>query len=85
MRFWILLAAVVGYHIEDVWFYLIIYRHYRPEYPGMVVQAIFCPGLLFFGVGLVGRLTNALIYGIIVYAVLLAIAKIKQIRTQDSN
>jgi hypothetical protein len=57
MRFWILLAAVIGYHIEDVWDYLLIYRHYHPEYPGMVVQAVFCPGVFFF-VGLFSRLAT---------------------------
>jgi len=85
MRFWILLAAVIGYHIEDVWLYLLIYRHYHPEYPGMVVQAIFCPGFLFFRVGLFARLTNALVYGIIAYVMFLTITKIKQIRPQDSK
>ena len=84
MRFWILLAVVIGYHIEDVWLYLLIFRHYRPEYPGMVVQAIFCPGVVLFG-GLMGRPTNAIIYGVIAYVVLLVISKIKRLRSQDSN
>jgi hypothetical protein len=81
VRFWILLAAVIGYHVEDVWDYLLIFRHYRPEYPGMVVQAIFCPGALLFG-GLIGRLANALVYAVIAYVALLAINKIKRTRPQ---
>jgi len=47
MRFWILLAALVGYHVQDVWDFLIIWKHYRPEYPAMVIYAIFSPGWLF--------------------------------------
>jgi len=77
MRFWILLAALVGYHIPDVWSFLIIWKHYRPEYPGMVVYAIVSPGSLLFHSSLFVGLTNAATYGVIAYLVLLTIAKFR--------
>jgi hypothetical protein len=80
MRFWILLAALIGYHVPDVWNFLIIWEHYRPEYPGMVVYAIVSPGWLFFHSSLFIGLTNAVIYGMIAYLVSLAIAKLRKSR-----
>ena len=80
MRFWILLAAVVGYHIPDVWLFLIMRKHYSPEYPGMVVYAIFSPGWLFFRSSLLIGVANALVYGVIAYLVLLAVAKFRKFR-----
>jgi hypothetical protein len=80
MRFWILLAALIGYHIPDVWNFLRIWKHYRPEYPGMVVYAIVSPGWLFFHSSLFVGLANAAVYGLIAYLVLLAIAKVRKFR-----
>jgi hypothetical protein len=77
MRFWILLAALIGYHIPDVWDFLTVWKHYRPEYPGMVVYAIVSPGWLFFHSSLFVGLANAAVYGLIAYLVLLAIAKLR--------
>lgn len=71
MRFWILLAAVIGYHVQDVWYFLIISKHYRPEYQGMVVYAIFSPGWMLFHSGFLVGLANAAIYGVIAYLALL--------------
>jgi hypothetical protein len=78
MRFWILLAALVGYHIQDVWDFLIIWKHYRPEYPAMVVYAIFSPGWLLFHSSLFIGLANAAVYGVIAYLVLLTVAKFRR-------
>jgi hypothetical protein len=78
MRFWTLLAALVGYHIPDVWNFLLIWKHYRPEYPGMVVYAIVSPGWLFFHSRLFVGLANATVYGVIAYLVLLTIARFRQ-------
>jgi len=78
MRFWILLAALAGYHIPDMWNFLIIWRHYRPEYPGMVVYAIVSPGSLLFRSSLFVGLANAAVYGVITYLLLLTIAKLRR-------
>jgi hypothetical protein len=80
MRFWILLAALVGYHIPDVWNFLVTWKRYRPEYPGMVVYAIFSPGWLFFHSRLFVGLANAVVYGVIAYLVLLTVAKVRKFR-----
>ncbi len=78
MRFWILLAAVIGYHVQDVWAFLIIWRHYRPEYQGMLVHAFFSPGSMLFHSGLFVGLTDAAVYGVITYLVLLSISKLRR-------
>jgi hypothetical protein len=78
MRFWILLAALVGYHIPDVWCFLIIWKHYRPEYPGMVVYAIVSPGWLLFHSRFFIGLANAVVYGLVAYLVLLTVAKFRR-------
>ncbi len=78
MRFWVLLAAVVGYHVHDLWTFLIIWKHYRPEYTGMVVYAIFSPGWLLFHSSLFIGLANAVTYGLIAYLVLLTLNKFRR-------
>jgi hypothetical protein len=78
MRFWILLAALIGYHIPDVWNFLITWRHYRPEYPGVVVYAIVSPGALLFRPSLFVGLANAAVYGVVAYLALLTIAKVRR-------
>jgi len=78
MRFWILLAALIGYHIQDVWYFLLIWKHYHPEYPGMVVHAIFSPGWLFFRSYLFVGLANAVVYGVVAYLILLTVAKFRR-------
>jgi hypothetical protein len=77
MRFWVLLAGVIGYHVQDVWNFLIIWKHYRPEYQGMVVYAILSPGSMLFRSSLFIGLTNASVYAVIAYLVLLSIAKLR--------
>ena len=71
MRFWILLAAVIGYHVQDVWYYLTFCKHYRPEYQGMLVYAIVAPGWMLFHSYLFIGLTNAAIYAVVAYLLLL--------------
>ncbi len=78
MRFWILLAAVVGYHVQDLWEYLIIWKHYRPEYPGMVVYAIFSPAWLYFHSRLLIGLADAAVYGAVAFFVVFFIAKFRR-------
>ena len=73
MRFWVLLAALIGYHGPDVWTFLIIWKHYRPEYPGMVVYAIVSLGSLLFHSSLFIGLANAVVYGLLTYLISLAI------------
>jgi len=85
MRFWILLAAVVGYHVTDVYEFLLIYKHYHPEYPGMVIQVTLSPGLLFLRPLLFVRLTNAAVYGVVAYLVLLSVAKFRRSTVHTSN
>jgi len=85
VRFWVLLAAVIGYHVQDVWDYLLIWKHYHPEYPGMVVKAILSPGWLFFPSRLLIGLTNAIVYGAIVYVVLFSAAQFRRLRVKTSN
>jgi len=80
MRFWILLAAVVGYHIPDVWDFLLIWKRYQPEYPGMVVYAIVSPGWLFFRSRLFQGLANATVYGVVACLVLLTIDRFRRSR-----
>ena len=80
MRFWILLAAVIGYHVQDVWLYLLIWKHYHPGYPGMIVETIFSPGSFFFAPSLLVELMNAAVYGVIAYLVLLTSAKLRGTR-----
>ncbi len=78
MRFWILLAAVIGYHVPDVWLYLVVWQHYRPEYPGMVIYAILSPGWLLFHSRLFIGLVDAAVYGVVVFLVLFVIAKCRR-------
>jgi hypothetical protein len=78
MRFWILLAAVIGYHIEDVWVFLLISKHYHPGYPGRIIEAVFSPGWLLFRSYFAMDLANAFIYGVISCLVFLAIAKLRR-------
>ncbi len=85
MKFSILLAAVVGYHVQDVWDFFLIYMHYRPTYPGMIVQVIFSPGWLFFRSRLFVGLTNALVYGAVAYLVLIFIAKSRRTPARASK
>jgi|ERR1700721_1398011 len=79
MRFWILLAALIGYHVTDVWDYLLIWRHYHPKYPGMVVFAIASPGWLLFRSHLFIGLANALVYALIAYLLLLIVARFRRV------
>ena len=85
MRFWVLLAAVIGYHIQDVWDYLLIWRNYHPEYHGMIVEAIFSPGCLFFAPRLLIGLVNASVYGVMAYLLLFSAAKVRRLRGRPSN
>ncbi len=85
MRFWILLAVVIGYHVQDIWDFLLIYKHYHPEYPGMVVEAILSPGWLLFRSRLFVGLTNATVYGVVAYLVLISIAKFRRNAASASN
>jgi hypothetical protein len=80
MRFWILLAAVIGYHVQDVWNFLIIWKHYHPGYRGMVIYAIFSPGWLLFRSSLLVGLADAVVYGVITCLVLLTISKFRRAR-----
>jgi len=85
VRFWVLLAALVGYHIPDVWDFLIIWKHYRPEYAGMVVYAIVSPGWLLFHSRLFIGLANAAAYGVVAYILLLTIAKFRRHHPKFQN
>ena len=73
-----MLMAVIGYHVQDVWDFLLIHMHYHPEYPGMAVQVIFSPGWLFFQSRLFVGLTNAIIYGVIGYLLLACCPKFRR-------
>ena len=75
MKFWILLAAVVGYHVQDLWGFLLIWKHFRPEYPFTIFVMATSPGWLFFSSQLFVGLTNALVYGVVAYAIALGFAR----------
>lgn len=80
MKFWILLAAVIGYHVPDVWDSLHIWAKFRPEYPFTIFVYATCPGWLFFTPRLFVGLTNALVYGVVAYALALGAKKLRQLR-----
>ena len=81
VKFWILLAAVVGYHVQDVWNFLLIWVKFRPEYPFTIFVMTTSPGWLFFRSSLLVGLTNALVYGVVSYAVAIAAKKRRQLRS----
>ena len=78
MKFWILLAAVIGYHMQDVWNFLFIWAKFRPEYPFTIFVMTTSPGWLFFTSRLCVGLTNALVYGLVAYGVALGARKHRQ-------
>jgi hypothetical protein len=80
VKFWILLAAVIGYHIPDLWDFLLIWKHFRPQYPFTIFVMITCPGWLFFSSHLFVGLTNALVYGAVAYAIALGSARGRRLR-----
>ena len=84
MRFWISLAAVVGYHVQDVWDFLMIWVKFRPEYPFTIFVYTTCPGWLFFTSRLFVGLTNALVYGVVAYAIALGAKKLRQTRADNA-
>jgi hypothetical protein len=69
-RFWIPLAAVVGYHVQDIWDFFRVWKNYRPGYPGTIAEAIFSPGWLFFSPSLFIGLFNAAVYAVVISLVL---------------
>jgi hypothetical protein len=79
LKFWILVAAVIGYHIQDLWD-LLLWAKFRPEYPFTIFVYATCPGWLFFRPRLFVGLTNALVYGAIAYSLALGAKKIRQLR-----
>ncbi len=81
MKFWILLAAVVGFHVQDVWDFLLIWAKFRPEYPCTIFVLATCPGWIFFRSRLFVGLVNAFAYALIAYAIALG-AKRCQLRTR---
>ena len=80
MKFWVLLAAVVGYHTQDFWDFLLIWKHFRPEYPFTIFVVTTCPGWLIFSSHLFVGLTNALVYGLVAYAIAFGFAKGRKLR-----
>ena len=80
MKFWILLVAVVGYHVQDVWDFLLIWAKFRPGYPFTIFVMATCPGWLFFTSRLAVGLTNAFVYGVIAYAIARAVKKRRPLR-----
>lgn len=85
MKFWILLAAVIGYHVPDVWYFLLIWAKFRPEYPFTIFVYTTCPGWLFFTSQLFVGLTNALVYGLVAYALALGAKKLRRLRGNDTE
>ena len=80
MKFWILVAAVIGYHVQDVWEFLLTWARFRPEYPFTIFVVTTSPGWLFFRSRLLVGLTNALVYGVFAYAIALGARKRRQSR-----
>jgi hypothetical protein len=76
MGYWILAAAVVGYHITYVLRFWVM--RYHPEYPASILLFVFSPGSLFFHSGLLVGLANALVYGVIAYLVMLSVRQLKK-------
>jgi hypothetical protein len=69
----ILLAALIGFLVFDAWMLIAIRLKYHPGYPGMVMESIFFPGIVFFGMSIVGRFVDAVVYaGITAIASLIA-------------
>jgi len=81
VKFWILLIAVVGFHVQDVWDFLLVWTKFRPEYPFTIFVLATCPGWLFFRSRLFVGLVNALVYALVAYAIALG-AKRYQLRKQ---
>jgi hypothetical protein len=69
VKFWIILAAVVGYNVQYVWDLLRDWFIYRPEYPFTFFVVATSPGYLLFRSHLRVGLTNALVYGVVFWAV----------------
>jgi hypothetical protein len=74
------LAAVIGYHVQDVWDFLLVWARFRPEYPFTIFVMITSPGWLFFRSRLMVGLTNALVYGVFTCAIALIVKKRHQLR-----
>jgi hypothetical protein len=80
VKFWILVAAVIGYHVQDMWDFLLIWARFRPEYPFTIFVMTTSPGWLFFRSHLMVGLTDALVYGVVAYAIALGVKKRHQLR-----
>jgi hypothetical protein len=80
VKFWILLAAVIGYHTQDVWDFLLMRAKFRPQYPFTILIYATCPGWLFFRPQLLVGLTNALVYGVVACLLALGAKKLRQLR-----
>ena len=85
MKFWILLAAVIGYHVQDLWDFLLIWAKFRPEYPFIIFVMATSPGWLFFRSRLVVGLVNAVVYGVVAYSIALGAKKCHQLRTSPAE
>jgi hypothetical protein len=83
VKFWILVTAVIGYHVPDVWDFLRIWAKFRPEYPFTIFVMTTSPGWLFFRPRLLVGLTNALVYGVVAYAIAVGAKKLAARRSQQ--
>jgi hypothetical protein len=80
VKFWILLSAMVGYHVQDVWDFLLVWRGFRPEYPFTIFVMTSCPGWWFFTSRLMVGLTNAVVYAVVAFSIGFGVKKRRQLR-----
>ena len=86
MKFWILLAAVIGYLIPDLWDSMLIWAKFRPVYPFTIFVVSTSPGWLFFRSRLAVGLVNAVIYGVVAYFIALGAKKCRrQLRSSPAE
>jgi hypothetical protein len=69
VKFWVVLAAVVGYNVQYVWDLLLDWFRFRPEYPFTIFVVTTSPGYLLSRSHLLVGLTNALVYGVTTWVV----------------
>ena len=69
VKFWIILAAVLGFNVQYVWDLLRDWFIYRPEYPFTFFVVATSPGTLLFRSHLHVGLTNAFVYGVVFWVI----------------
>jgi hypothetical protein len=83
VKFWILVAAVIGYHFLMYGISCGFGRNFVLNIPFTIFVMTSSPGRLFFRPRLLVGLTNALVYGVVAYTIALGAKKLAARRSQQ--